>query len=222
MAKVHEITVWARGVTMDKEGRDVINIFAKAAQMEGKHAQAFDNYEDLPDRVLVTVRKYVRLSDEEIEHKYVYTNDKPEVVVIMEATIVKGIDVLRGMEPGGTLIINTNRSIDDMLKFIPNANLLATVATVDADAISGVRTIDFSGSEGGVDATGIGKGIAAPIVGAIAKVTGMIKKDNLAKIVSDVSGMERGYNEVKIKKFDRPAPRVPELVSGHPGSQHNR
>ncbi len=54
MAKVHEITVWARGVIMDKEGRDVINIFAQAAQMEGKFAQAFDNYEDLPDRVLVT------------------------------------------------------------------------------------------------------------------------------------------------------------------------
>jgi hypothetical protein len=139
MAKVHEITVWARGVIMDKEGRDVINIFAQAAQMEGKHAQAFDNYEDLPDRVLVTVRKYVRLSDEEIEHKYVYTNDEPEVVVIAEATIIKGIDILRGMKKGGTLIINTNRSIDAMLKFIPNADLLATIATVDADAITGVR-----------------------------------------------------------------------------------
>ena len=212
MAKVHEITVWARGVLMDKEARDVINVFAKAAQMEGKHAQAFDNYEDLPDRVLVTVRKYVRLSDEEIRHKYVYTNDKPEVVVVAEPTIVKGIDVLRGMEPGGTLIINTNRTIDAMLKFIPNANVLGTVATVDADGISGVRTVDFSGSEGGGDAAGIGKGIAAPIVGAIAKVTGLIKKENLAKIVSDVSGMERGYNEVVIKKLTA-APAAPQLVN---------
>lgn len=201
MAKVHEITVWTRGVTMDKEGRDVINVFAKAAQMDGKHAQAFDNYEDLPDRVLVTTRKYVRLSDEEIEHKYVYTNDQPEVVVIAEPTIVKGINVLRGMKKGGTLIINTNRSIDSMLKFIPNADLLGTIATVDADGITGVRTVDFSGSEGGVDTSGIGKGIASPLVGAMAKVTGMIKKENLATIVSDVSGMERGYNEVIIKKL---------------------
>ncbi|EKD33812.1 MAG: hypothetical protein ACD_75C02586G0001 [uncultured bacterium] len=201
MAKVHEITVWARGVIMDKEGRDVINIFAEAAKMEGKHVQPFDNYEDLPDRILVTVRKYVRLSDEEIEHKYVYGNDQPDVVVVIEPTIVKGIDILRGMQKGGTLIINTNRSIDDMLKFIPNADLLATVATVDADAITGVRTIDFSGSEGGVDASGLGKGIASPIVGAMAKVTGMVKKESLAKVVSDVSGMERGYNEVKIRKL---------------------
>lgn len=201
MAKVHEITVWTRGVTMDKEGRDVINLFAQAAQMDGKHAQAFDNYEDLPDRVLVTTRKYVRLSDEEIEHKYVYTNDKPEVVVVIEPTIIKGIDILRGMAKGGTLVINTNRSIDSMLKFIPNADLLGTIATVDADAITGVRTIDFSGSEGGVDTAGIGKGIAAPIVGAVAKVTGMIKKESLTKVASDVSGMERGYNEVKIRKL---------------------
>jgi len=201
MAKVHEITVWARGVIMDKEGRDVINIFAEAVKMDGKYVQAFDNYEDLPDRVLVTVRKYVRLSDEEIEHKYVYGNDHPEVVVVIEPTIVKGIDILRGMEKGGTLIVNTNRSVEEILKFIPNADLLATVATVDADAITGVRTIDFSGSEGGVDTSGLGKGIAAPIVGAMAKVTGMIKKENLAKVVSDVSGMERGYNEVKIKKL---------------------
>jgi oxalate oxidoreductase subunit delta len=201
MAKVHEITVWARGVIMDKEGRDVINIFAQAAKMDGKFVQPFDNYEDLPDRVLVTVRKYVRLSDEEIEHKYVYTNDQPDVVVVIEPTIVKGIDILRGMQKGGTLIINTNRSIDDILKFIPNKDLLGTVATVDADAITGVRTVDFSGSEGGVDVSGIGKGIAAPVVGAMAKVTGMIKKENLARIVSDVSGMERGYNEVQIRKL---------------------
>jgi Pyruvate/2-oxoacid:ferredoxin oxidoreductase gamma subunit len=201
MAKVHEITVWARGVTMDKEGRDVINIFAAAAQMEGKHVQAFDNYEDLPDRVLVTVRKYVRISDEEIEHKYLYGNEHPEVVVVIEPTIVKGIDILRGMEKGGTLIVNTNRSAEEILKFIPNKELLSTIATVDADAITGVRTVDFSGSEGGDDASGIGKGIAAPMVGAMAKVTGMAKKENLATIVNDVPGMERGYNEVKIKKL---------------------
>jgi len=29
----------------------------------------------------------------------------------------------------------------------------------------------------------------------------MAKKENLAKIISDVAAMERGYNEVKIQKF---------------------
>ena len=201
MAKVTEITVWTRGVVMDKEARDVANAFAQAAKMEGKFVQAFDNYEDLPDRVLVTTRKYARISDEEIEMKYLYTNAHPDVVVIVEPTIVKGINVLKGMPEGGLLIINTNRPIDYMLKFIPNADLLGAIATVDADGISGIKTVDFSGSEGGVDTAGIGAGIAAPLLGAMAKVTGMVKKENIAKIITNVAAMERGFNEVKIQKF---------------------
>jgi Pyruvate/2-oxoacid:ferredoxin oxidoreductase gamma subunit len=201
MAKVAEITVWTRGVVMDKEARDVANAFAQAAKMEGKFVQAFDNYEDLPDRVLVTTRKYARISDEEIEMKYLYTNAHPDVVVIVEPTIVKGINVLKGMPEGGLLIINTNRPIDYMLKFIPNADILGAIATVDADGISGVRTVDFSGTEGGVDTSGIGAGIAAPLLGAMAKVTGMAKKENIAKVITNVAAMERGFNEVKIQKF---------------------
>ena len=201
MGKVTEITVWTRGVVMDKEARDVANAFAQAAKMEGKFVQAFDNYEDLPDRVLVTTRKYARISDEEIEMKYLYTNAHPNVVVIVEPTIVKGINVLKGMPEGGLLVINTNRTIDYMLKFIPNVDLLGAIATVDADSISGVKTVDFSGSEGGVDTAGLGAGIAAPILGAMARVTGMAKKENLAKIVSDVAALERGYHEVNLQKF---------------------
>lgn len=204
MAKVTEITVWTRGVVMDKEARDIANAFAQAAKKEGKFVQAFDNYEDLPDRVSVTTRKYVRISDEEIEMKYLYTNNHPDVVVIVEPTIIKGMNVLRGMPDGGLLVINTNRPIDYMLKFIPNADVLGAIATVDADGISGIRTVDFSGSEGGVDAAGLGAGIAAPILGAMAKVMGMVKKENLAKIISDVAAMERGYTEVKIQKFRKP------------------
>lgn len=201
MAKVNEITVWTRGVVMDKEARDIANAFGQAAKMEGKFIQAFDNYEDLPDRVLVTTRKYVRISDEEIAMKYLYTNDHPDVVVVVEPTIVKGINVLRGMPEGGLLIINTDRPIEYMLKFIPNADVLGAVATIDADAISGVKTVDFSGSEGGVDAAGIGGGIAAPLLGAMAKTTGMAKMENLSKIVSDVAAMERGFDSVNLKKI---------------------
>ena len=204
MAKVTEITVWTRGVVMDKEARDVANAFAQAAKMEGKFVQAFDNYEDLPDRVLVTTRKYVRISDREIEMKYLYVNEHPDVVVIVEPTIIKGINVLRGMPEGGLLVINTNRSIDYMLKFIPNSDILGAVATVDADGISGIRTVDFSGSEGGVDAAGIGAGIAAPILGAMARVTGIVKKENLARVVSDVAAMERGYQQVNLERYRKP------------------
>ena len=84
MAHVHEITVWTRGVVKDKEGRDVANGIARAADREGKFTQAFDNYVDLPDRVNVPVRKYARISEDEIEMRYEYENDRPEVVVLVD------------------------------------------------------------------------------------------------------------------------------------------
>src|ERR671923_2463388 len=95
VAYVHEITVWTRGVVKDKEGRDVANGIAKAADQEGKFTQAFDNYVDLPDRVNVPLRKYARISEEEIEMRYDYENERPEVVVVVDAAIVKGVNILR-------------------------------------------------------------------------------------------------------------------------------
>src|SRR5574337_1432051 len=120
MGKVHEITVWTRGVVKDKEGRDVANGIAAAADREGKFTQAFDNYVDLPDRVNVPVRKYARISDDEIEMRYDYENERPEVVVVVDATLVKGMNVLRGLRPNGVLVVNTDRSPDEILRFVPD------------------------------------------------------------------------------------------------------
>src|SRR3989337_2018245 len=100
-SKVHQITVWARGVVQDKEGRDIANGLASAAGQDGQITQDLDNYVDLPDRVNVPVRKYARISDEEIEERYEYENEKPEIVIVADATIVKGITLLRGMGKGG-------------------------------------------------------------------------------------------------------------------------
>jgi hypothetical protein len=35
----------------------------------------------------------------------------------------------------------------------------------------------------------------------MARVTGMVKKENLAKIVKDVASLDRGFNEVKLQTF---------------------
>ncbi len=162
MASIKQITVWARGVIQDKEGRDISNGIAAAAGFEGKFTQSFDNYVDLPDRVNVPLRKYARISDEEIEERYEYENQQPEIVILADATIVKGMNVLRGMPKGGTLVVNTDRTPEDILKFIPNKDLLKQIVCVDANAICGVQTVDFSGSEGGVDIVGNGRGRRGP------------------------------------------------------------
>ncbi len=199
MAHVHEITIWTRGVVKDKEGRDVANGIAKAADKEGKFTQAFDNYVDLPDRVNVPLRKYARISDQDIEMKYDYENEKPEVVVVVDATIVKGINVLRGVEGDGILVVNTKRSPDEILKFIPEKSQLKAIACVDADGISGTSTVDFSGTEGGVDAVGLGAGISAPLLGAVARATGLVKLESLAGVVQNKNALFKGHETTVIK-----------------------
>jgi oxalate oxidoreductase subunit delta len=195
---VHQITVWARGVVQDKEGRDIANGLAAAASKEGKFTQAFDNYVDLPDRINVPLRKYARISDEEIEERYEYENLHPEVVIVADATIVKGIDILRGMQKGGTLVVSTDRKPEDILKFIPNRDLLDQIVCVDAKTICGDQTIDFSGSEGGVDSLGIGQGISAPILGALARGTGLVKLANLEVVVKNKDALRKGHDQAVV------------------------
>lgn len=199
MAHVHQITVWTRGVVKDKEGRDVANGIAAAADKEGKFTQAFDNYVDLPDRVNVPVRKYARISDGEIEMRYDYENETPEVVVLVDATLVKGMNVLRGVQKDGILVVNTNRSPDEILKFVPEKSVLKTVACVDANAICGSSTVDFSGTEGGVDSVGLGAGLAAPILGAFAKATGLVKLESLAEVVKNKEALLKGHQSAVVK-----------------------
>ena len=199
MASIKQITVWARGVIQDKEGRDIANGLAQAAQKEGKFTQAFDNYVDLPDRVNVPLRKYARISDEEIEERYEYENEKPEVVIVSDATIVKGINILRGMQKGCVLVVNTDRTPQDILKFIPNKDLLKAIVCVDAKGICGDVTVDFSGSEGGVDSVGLGAGLAAPILGAVVRGTNLVKLENLALVVKNKEALYKGHEQAVVK-----------------------
>src|ERR1035441_10534447 len=98
-----ELTVWTRGIIMDKEGRDIVNSVAAAGRLEGKFAQAMENYVDNPDRTNAPTRKYCRLSESAIENELTYENEQPNIVVLVEQTMVKGWDYMRGMPPGGTL-----------------------------------------------------------------------------------------------------------------------
>ena len=199
VAHVTEITIWTRGVTKDKEGRDVANGIAAAADKEGKFTQAFDNYVDLPDRVNVPLRKYARISNQEIEMRYDYENEHPEVVVLVDATIVKGMNILRGVQKDGILVVNTDRSPEEILKFIPDKKPLKAIACVNASAICGDATVDFSGSEGGIDTAGLGAGLAAPMLGAFAKATKLVKIESLAEVVQNKQALQKGFETCSVK-----------------------
>lgn len=197
--QVIEITIWATGVLQDAEGRDTANCIAAAAAQEGKHVQAFDNYVDLPDRVNVPVRKYARISSEEIQEKYLYENDHPNIVVLVEPSLIKGYNILRGMPEGGILILNTDRDPEELLKFVPNKELLRAIATVDAKVAEKIVD-DFMDIEG-ASAKALGRGIGAILAGAVAKVSGEYTLESLKKVVQNKEGAQKGYDSVKIKQL---------------------
>ena len=197
--QVIEITIWATGVLQDAEGRDTANCIAAAAAQEGKHVQAFDNYVDLPDRVNVPVRKYARISSEEIQEKYLYENDHPNIVVLVEPSLIKGYNILRGMPKGGILILNTDRDPEELLKFVPNKELLRAIATVDAKVAEKIVD-DFMDIEG-ASAKTLGRGIGAVLAGAVAKVSGEYSLESLKKVVQNKEGAQKGYDSVKIKQL---------------------
>jgi len=204
MAEVYEVTIWARGVTQDMEGRHLSLLLANAADKGGKFVQAWDNYADLPDRVGVPLRKYTRISDEEIEMRYVYENHKPNMSIVMDDTIVKGMDILRGMPKGGVLVVNTKRDPDEILKLIPNKDVLSKLVCVDATGIiggTGMESLDFMGSEGGVEALAVGAGLSAALAGAAAKATDRVTVDNLVKVAANKSAVKEGNKAAVIKSL---------------------
>jgi len=199
---VFEVTIWCSGVTQDMEGRHLSLLLANSASKDGKFTQAWDNYADLPDRVGVPLRKYARICDEEIEMRYLYENSHPNMVIVMNDVIVKGMDVLRGMPKGGVLIVNTKRPVDEILGLIPNKDVLSAIVTVDATGIaggSGLESLDFMGSEGGVEATAVGAGLSAPLVGAAVKVCDKLKLDSLVAVTANKAGVKEGNKTAVVK-----------------------
>lgn len=193
-----EITVWYRGITEGKIARDIANSLAIAAQREGKHTQAFDNYVDLPDRVYVPCRSYARISDEPIAEPYLYENDHPAIVVLVEPTMVKGVPFLKGMRKGGVIVVNTDKAPEDLLKHMGDLDTSAIGAIATVWAGGGALEGALSGIEGALDVSGLGGGAAGPLAGAVAKVSGIVDIASLESAVVDASNVRRGYDEVKV------------------------
>lgn len=195
-----EVTIYTRGVTMTKEARDVARALADSAAKEGKFVQAWENYMDQPDRIGVPVRAYARISPEDIESKYVYQNDHPDIVVVIEETLLKGVDILHGMKQNGVLVVNSKRSPENLLKFIPDTGNLKKLAIVDASGLGKSIGVTFEGFEGASDEN-IAAGLAAPLAGAIAKATGVVSVDSLAKVVRAPESMRQGFDKVVVQEI---------------------
>jgi hypothetical protein len=190
-----ELTVWTRGIIMDKEGRDIVNSISASARIEGKYAQAMENYVDNPDRTNAPTRKYCRVSDSILENELTYENEHPNIVVLVEGTMVKGWDYMRGMPAGGTLVINTHYTPDYMIRFVPGAERLAQLVCVDAAHLADHKWLYYRLGELGLDRLStegaaernksIAPDIAAPLIAAVVKSTGIVKMETIEPMISN-------------------------------------
>ena len=203
-----ELTVWTRGIIMDKEGRDIVNSISASARLEGKYAQAMENYVDNPDRTNCPMRKYCRVSDAVIEKELTYENEKPNIIVLVEGTMVKGWDYMRGMPPGGTLVINTHYTPEYILRFVPGAERLAQLVCVDAAKIADHKWLYYRLGELGLDRLStegaaernksIAPDIAAPLIAAVVKTTGIVKMATIEPMIANKHAFKLALEELHI------------------------
>ena len=209
----HEITVWTRGIIMDKEARDVANSLAEAARRDGRRAIYISDYVDSPDRTNCLVRKYARISDTEIEDTLVYENPQPDIVVLVEETLVKAVDYTRTTPPNeGVVVVNSKREAAYLARFLPDLGKVKRLVVVDAVGDDPQRWLyknltglgyDRLSTEGAAELAAVGGGISAPILGAVARATGCVSMESLEAVVADPAGARRGYEECQILEADQ-------------------
>jgi Pyruvate/2-oxoacid:ferredoxin oxidoreductase gamma subunit len=214
----HELSVWTRGIIMDKEARDIANCIANAAAKVGFHSQMISDYVDDPDRTNCLVRKYARFSDEPIEFKFIYENPHPNWVVLVEETLVKAVNFFRGTADGtAVLVVNSAREPEYLLKFLPEYMLqkLSKLVTVDAVSLAeqhgsspwmfvrdlGQLAYDRMSTEGANERSAVGIGIAAPLLGALTAATGVLDLDVVAEQVEERDAYYRGAEHHRVLDY---------------------
>ncbi len=178
MARLTEIRWHGRG---GQGAKTAALLFGEAVLGQGKYMQAFPEYG--PERMGAPVQSYDRISDEPITLHCGVTN--PQVVVILDPTLIGTVDVMAGIPDDGIIIINTNEPASkfrEMLKLKGQK-----LYTIDASKIS-VETI--------------GRNIPnTPMMGALAKATGLL---DFEEMIADTK-----------KKLEKKFKSKPEVIDGN-------
>jgi pyruvate ferredoxin oxidoreductase gamma subunit len=187
MAYMTEVRWHGRG---GQGAKTAATLLAEAALSEDKHSQGFPEYG--PEREGAPMRGFTRISDAPI--RLHCTIDNPDVVVVLDDTLLETVDVCAGLTPDGAVVINTAQNSKELRKrlSIPEAKLF----TVNATQIA----LDE-----------IGRPIPnTPMLGALIKATGVLDintiyndvKHKLGKkftqqiIDGNIKAVKRAYEEV--------------------------
>ena len=158
MAELIEIRWHGRG------GQGVVTagkLLAETAMGTGQFFQAFPDYG--PERMGAPIRAFTRLSPEPISiHSQI---EEPDVVLVLDPTLLGTVAVTEGLKEDGTLLVNTSASPDEVRK--ATGFKTGRVFVVDASHIA----IDEMGRE--ITNT--------PMLGAFGRATGIFEIDDLAE-----------------------------------------
>jgi pyruvate ferredoxin oxidoreductase gamma subunit len=167
-------------------------VFADACLSGGRYVQAFPEYG--PERSGAPLRAYNRVSSKELRmHCPVL---KPNIVAVVDATLLDGIDVTEGAPDDAVFIINSSRDPKEMREKL-KAKPTQKVFTVDATKIA-------------IDCFGMPMP-NSPMVGVLARVSGIVsldvilddvkksfgKKFSQKVIDGNLEAVKRGYEEVR-------------------------
>jgi len=189
MGKLLEIRWHGRGGQGAKTGALLLG---EAVMNTGKFMQAFPDYG--PERMGAPMRAYNRISDEPITIHSGVTS--PEVVVVLDATLLGKVDITGGLPEDGVLIVNTAKTPGEIRNKLGLTG--RKVYTIDASKIS---------------QEAIGRAIPnTPMLGALVKITGVVDYDHLINdtrakltkkfqnkpeiIEGNIKAIERAYQEV--------------------------
>ncbi len=158
MAELTEIRWHGRG------GQGVVTagkLLAETAMGTGQYFQAFPDYG--PERMGAPIRAYTRLSPQPITiHSQI---EEPNVVLVLDPTLLGTVAVAEGLEEDGTLLVNTSMSPAGVREI--TGFQTGKVCTVDASHIA----IEEMGRE--ITNT--------PMLGAFARATGLFDIEDLAE-----------------------------------------
>ena len=105
-------------------------LLADVAFKTGKYVQGFPEYG--PERMGAPITAYNRISDQPITvHSNIY---EPDYVVVVDESLLESIDVTKGLKPGGAVIINSERTKEELREFLHGYQ--GEVYTVNAKQIS--------------------------------------------------------------------------------------
>lgn len=135
-------------------------ILSMAIIEEGRHAQGFASFG--PERRGAPVLAFVRAGNEALKLREQVYN--PDIVVVLDPTLLRIIDVTSGLKEGGWLILNSKKSLDEIKsKFRADIRLAVVDATTISREILHIPIVSVS------------------ILGALVKATGIVDLKSLEK-----------------------------------------